>query len=128
MQQQYLAALLPYESAVCSLSLTHFSQYQQISKQRVHFDVFEKTCAAFASEMSHTIEQQRQRVEQEITRMVDDLDKTFLRKMQVQITILRCRISGVVIRMFEVMLILVGECWVWMTYGRRLSFFSIQII
>lgn len=33
--------------------------------------------------MSHTIEQQRQRVEQEITKMFDDLDKTYLRKMQV---------------------------------------------
>lgn len=34
--------------------------------------------------MSHTIEQQRQRVEQEITRMFDDLDKTYLRRMQVR--------------------------------------------
>lgn len=30
-----------------------------------------------------SIEQQRQRVEQEMTKMVDELDKTFLRKMQV---------------------------------------------
>lgn len=30
-----------------------------------------------------SIEQQRQRVEQEMTKMVDNLDKTFLRKMQV---------------------------------------------
>lgn len=29
------------------------------------------------------IEQQRQRVEHEVTRLVDDMDKTFLRKMQV---------------------------------------------
>lgn len=29
------------------------------------------------------IEQQKQRVEQEITKMIDDMDKTFLRKMQV---------------------------------------------
>lgn len=29
------------------------------------------------------IEQQRQRIEQEMTRMVDDLDKHYLRKMQV---------------------------------------------
>lgn len=35
--------------------------------------------------MSHTIEQQRQRVEQEITKMFDDLDKTYLRKMQVKL-------------------------------------------
>lgn len=35
--------------------------------------------------MSHTIEQQRQRVEQEITKMFDDLDKTYLRKMQVSV-------------------------------------------
>lgn len=33
--------------------------------------------------MSYTIDQQRQRVEQEMTRMVDDLDRTTLRKMQV---------------------------------------------
>lgn len=33
--------------------------------------------------MSLTIDQQRQRVEQEMTRMVDDLDRTVLRKMQV---------------------------------------------
>lgn len=33
--------------------------------------------------MSLTIDQQRQRVEQEITRMVDDLDKSAMRKMQV---------------------------------------------
>lgn len=32
-----------------------------------------------------SIEQQRQRVEQEMTKMVDDLDKSFLRKMQVHI-------------------------------------------
>lgn len=31
-----------------------------------------------------TIEQQRQRVEQEMTRQVDDLDKSMLRKMQVK--------------------------------------------
>lgn len=30
-----------------------------------------------------SIEQQRQRVEQEMTKMVDELDKSFLRKMQV---------------------------------------------
>lgn len=29
------------------------------------------------------IDQQRQRVEQEMTKMVDDMDKSFLRKMQV---------------------------------------------
>lgn len=29
------------------------------------------------------VEQQRQRVEQEITKLVDDIDKQFLRKMQV---------------------------------------------
>lgn len=34
--------------------------------------------------MGSTIEQQRQRVEQEMTKMVDDLDKSFLRKMQVK--------------------------------------------
>lgn len=34
--------------------------------------------------MSMTIEQQRQRVEQEMTRQVDDLDKSMLRKMQVK--------------------------------------------
>lgn len=28
------------------------------------------------------IEQQRQRVEQEMTKLVDDMDKSFLRKMQ----------------------------------------------
>lgn len=33
--------------------------------------------------MSVTIEQQRQRVEQEMTKNVDDLDRSFLRKMQV---------------------------------------------
>ena len=33
--------------------------------------------------MSSAIEQQRQRVEQEITKMVDDMDKSFLRTMQV---------------------------------------------
>lgn len=33
--------------------------------------------------MSYTIDQQRQRVEQEMTRMVDDLDRSVLRKMQV---------------------------------------------
>lgn len=33
--------------------------------------------------MSVTIDQQRQRVEQEMTKMVDGVDKTFLRKMQV---------------------------------------------
>lgn len=33
--------------------------------------------------MSLTIDQQRQRVEHEITRMVDDLDKSAMRKMQV---------------------------------------------
>lgn len=33
--------------------------------------------------MSSTIDQQRQRVEQEMTRMVDDLDRSVLRKMQV---------------------------------------------
>lgn len=33
--------------------------------------------------MSNTIDQQRQRVEQEMTRMVDDVDKTFLRNLQV---------------------------------------------
>lgn len=38
----------------------------------------------FIANMSHTIEQQRQRVEQEITKMFDDLDKTYLRKMQVK--------------------------------------------
>lgn len=35
--------------------------------------------------MSLTIDQQRQRVEQEMTRMVDDLDRTLLRKMQVTV-------------------------------------------
>lgn len=34
--------------------------------------------------MSLTIDQQRQRVEQEMTRMVDDLDRSTLRKMQVK--------------------------------------------
>lgn len=34
--------------------------------------------------MSLTIDQQRQRVEQEMTRMVDDLDKSTMRKMQVK--------------------------------------------
>lgn len=38
--------------------------------------------------MSLTIDQQRQRVEQEITRMVDDLDKSAMRKMQVIFPIL----------------------------------------
>lgn len=33
--------------------------------------------------MSVTIEQQRQRVEQEMTRNLDDFDKSLLRKMQV---------------------------------------------
>lgn len=33
--------------------------------------------------MSNSIDQQRQRVEQEMTRMVDDLDRSVLRKMQV---------------------------------------------
>lgn len=33
--------------------------------------------------MNVTIEQQRQRIEHEITKMVDDMDKNFLRKMQV---------------------------------------------
>ncbi len=33
--------------------------------------------------MSVTIEQQRQRVEQEMTKNVDDLDRSFLRKVQV---------------------------------------------
>lgn len=31
------------------------------------------------------VEQQRQRVEQEMTKLVDDIDKQFLRKMQVSI-------------------------------------------
>lgn len=35
--------------------------------------------------MSLTIDQQRQRVEQEMTKMVDDMDKSILRKMQVRI-------------------------------------------
>lgn len=35
--------------------------------------------------MSLTIDQQRQRVEQEMTRMVDDLDKSTMRKMQVKL-------------------------------------------
>lgn len=34
--------------------------------------------------MSVTIDQQRQRVEQEMTKMVDDMDKTFLRQLQVK--------------------------------------------
>lgn len=37
--------------------------------------------------MSSTIDMQRQRVEQEMTKMVDNLDKTFLRKVQVRIEI-----------------------------------------
>lgn len=32
-----------------------------------------------------TIDQQRQRVEQEMTRMVDDLDRSTMRKMQVNV-------------------------------------------
>lgn len=32
------------------------------------------------------VEQQRQRVEQEMTKLVDDIDKQFLRKMQVSKT------------------------------------------
>lgn len=32
--------------------------------------------------MSVTIEQQRQRVEAEMTKIIDDLDRTVLRKMQ----------------------------------------------
>lgn len=43
-----------------------------------------------------SIELQRQRVEQEMTKMVDELDKSFLRKMQVQ---------------FEVMPYLKDPCW-----------------
>lgn len=31
------------------------------------------------------VEQQRQRVEQEMTKLVDDIDKQFLRKMQVKV-------------------------------------------
>lgn len=31
------------------------------------------------------IEQQKQRIEQEMTKLVDDVDKSFLRKMQVKI-------------------------------------------
>lgn len=31
------------------------------------------------------IEQQKQRIEQEMTKLVDDVDKSFLRKMQVNI-------------------------------------------
>lgn len=34
--------------------------------------------------MSSTIDQQRQRVEQEMTKMVDDVDRSFLRKLQVK--------------------------------------------
>lgn len=34
--------------------------------------------------MSLPIDQQRQRVEQEMTKMVDDMDKSQLRKMQVR--------------------------------------------
>lgn len=34
--------------------------------------------------MSSTIEMQRQKVEQEMTKMVDNLDKTILRKIQVR--------------------------------------------
>lgn len=34
------------------------------------------------------IEQQRQRIEQEMTRMVDDLDRHYLRKMQVKINLM----------------------------------------
>lgn len=37
--------------------------------------------------MSNSIDQQRQRVEQEMTRMVDDLDRSVLRKMQVNFDI-----------------------------------------
>lgn len=33
--------------------------------------------------MSYTIDQQRQRVEQEMTKMVDDLDRSVLRQLQV---------------------------------------------
>lgn len=39
--------------------------------------------------MNVTIEQQRQRVEQEMTKNVDDLDRSFLRKMQVD-KLLQC--------------------------------------
>lgn len=37
--------------------------------------------------MSVTIEQQRQRVEHEMTKNVDDLDRSFLRKVQVDMGI-----------------------------------------
>lgn len=32
------------------------------------------------------IEQQKQRIEQEITKLVDDVDKSFLRKMQASVS------------------------------------------
>lgn len=38
------------------------------------------------------IDQQRQRVEQEMTKMVDDMDKSFLRKMQVNNTERLCHL------------------------------------
>lgn len=45
--------------------------------------------------MSATIDQQRQRVEQEVTKLVDDLDKSTLRSMQasenVTITLLKSK-------------------------------------
>lgn len=49
------------------------------------FEINKKFHGAYnrAEKMSLTIDQQRQRVEQEMTRMVDDLDRTVLRKMQV---------------------------------------------
>lgn len=51
------------------------------------------------------IDQQRQRVEQEMTKMVDDMDKSFLRKMQVNNIQRLCHIFFLVQKMLATLLI-----------------------